>query len=182
MRTTYVVDAAGGDSREVSGGHGYFPFWSLDDQWIYFASARSGLLTIWRAPSSGGPAEQVTREGGTAPRLSADGRTLFYPRGTMIFSKPAGGGAERTVAENLLGASSSYDVYGSEVFYVSRPDPADPIALELRATDVATGRTRTVSRFEGTGALGMSISPDGKTLLLGVGKFGSDIMLAERFQ
>ena len=139
-------------------------------------------MTIWRAPSAGGPAEQVTREGGTAPRLSADGRTLFYPRNTTLFSRPAGGGAERTVAENLLGSSGSYDVNGSEVFYVSRPDAADPIALELRATDVASGRTRTVSRFDGTAALGMSVSPDGKTLLLGVANFGSDIMLAERFQ
>jgi hypothetical protein len=114
--------------------------------------------------------------------LSADGRTLFYRRTSTIFSRPVGGGVERTVAEGVFGQSGSYDVYGSEVFYVSRPDPAEPIALEIRATDVATGRTRTVSRFDGNSALGMSVSPDGKTLLLGVARSGSDLMLAENFQ
>ena len=182
LRRTYVTDATGGESREVSGGHGYFPYWSPDDRWIYFASARSGALNIWRAPVAGGAAEQVTRDGGSAPRLSADGGTLFYRRATTIFSQAAGGGPERTVAENVVGQSGGYDVYKNELFFVTRPDASDPLAQEIRATDWVTGRTRTVSRFDATSVLGMSISPDGKTLLMGVVTAGSDLVLVENFR
>jgi dipeptidyl aminopeptidase/acylaminoacyl peptidase len=36
------------------------PQWSADGQYIYFLSARSGSTQVWRLPSNGGEAEQVT--------------------------------------------------------------------------------------------------------------------------
>ena len=44
------------------------------------------------------------------------------------------------------------------------------------------GRARTVGRFDATSVLGMSISPDGRTFLMGVVTAGSDLMLVENFR
>ena len=40
--------------------------WSADGQWIYFGSTRTGRFEVWKMPSAGGPAVQVTRRGGLA--------------------------------------------------------------------------------------------------------------------
>ena len=79
--------------------------WSADERWIFFSSDRSGSLEIWKVPAEGGPAEQVTRQGGGEPKLGPDGQTLFYldrpppgPGGvsgsSTLKSVPIGGGAE----------------------------------------------------------------------------------------
>src|SRR2546422_4241172 len=37
------------------------PTWSRDGKWIYFSSNRTGSWQIWKVPSVGGSAIQVTR-------------------------------------------------------------------------------------------------------------------------
>ena len=54
------------------------PSWSRDGRWIYFASERSGGWEIWKMPSAGGPAVQVTNQGGYAAFESLDGKFLSY--------------------------------------------------------------------------------------------------------
>ena len=39
-----------------------WPSWSLDDQWIYFASDRTGDYQIWKMPSIGGTPKRITRK------------------------------------------------------------------------------------------------------------------------
>lgn len=182
VRRAYVVDATGGEPRLVSDGHGYFPSWSPDDRWIYFTSNRSGSVEIWRVPSDGGAPEQVTTEGGTAPRISSDGRTLYYRRATTLYAKPVAGGPERPVVQGVAGISSAYLPFGNDLFYLARPDASPSAALEIRATDVTTSMTRTISRFEATSGSGLTVSPNGTTVLLGVVRTGSDLMLVENFQ
>ncbi len=57
-------------------------FWSSDGGSIYFASNRSGSAQVWKIPARGGPPLQITKNGGLDPRVSHDGRFLYYPRGT----------------------------------------------------------------------------------------------------
>ena len=185
-RRAYVVDVTGGEPKLVSDAHATFPSWSPDNLWIYFGSIQSGRLEVWRAPVDGGGAPvRVTTEGGTAPRLSTDEHTLYYRRGTSLFARPLAGGDERLVVEGTIGtpgSASAYLPFGNEVFYVVRPDPSRPTALELRATEVTTSRTRTISRFDANNVGGLTISPDGKTALLSVIKAGGDLVLVRNFR
>ena len=77
-----MVQSSGAQSRLLTGGpfNSQVPSWSRDGEWIYFSSDRSGRFEIWRIPSQGGSAEQVTRDGGYVARESADGKTLYYTK------------------------------------------------------------------------------------------------------
>src|SRR4051812_32748130 len=56
------------------------PTWSHDGRWAYFTSERTGRAEVWKAPASGGPAVQVTMNGGMAPSESLDSQFLYFSR------------------------------------------------------------------------------------------------------
>jgi Tol biopolymer transport system component/tRNA A-37 threonylcarbamoyl transferase component Bud32 len=182
VRRAFIIDATGGEPRSIGDIHVNYPSWSPDDRWIYFGSNRSGRTEVWRVPSEGGPPEQVTREGGTGPRVSADGRTLYYRRLTTLLARPLAGGEDRVIVEKVAGSPSAYLPVGNEVFHVVAPDPLRPLLLELRAIDVTTSKIRSISRFEAVAASGLTVAPDGKTIVLSVFNAASDLMLVENFQ
>jgi Tol biopolymer transport system component len=123
-----LFDAAAGGNRDVyivaaSGGA---PFrlttdpavdqtaeWSRDGKWIYYSSLQRGTApNIWRMPSAGGEAAQMTTEGGFEPQESADGRYLYYvdrvPAGragaadeARLMRMPAAGGRAEKVREGV---------------------------------------------------------------------------------
>ena len=68
------------------------------------------------------------------------------------------------------------------MFYVVNAERSRPTLLEIRAMDVTTSKIRSISRFEASSAAGLSVSPDGKTILLAVWKAASDLTLIENFQ
>jgi serine/threonine protein kinase/Tol biopolymer transport system component len=74
---TIGVDGAGLRQVTQHPGNENLPGWSRDGRWIYFGSDRTGRSEIWRVPARGGPEEQVTRDGGSMPFESPDGRTLY---------------------------------------------------------------------------------------------------------
>lgn len=96
----FVISADGGAPRRLTDGTSSFvrPSWSQDGRWIYFASDPSGDLgQIWKMPSAGGRALQVTSSGGRDAFESYDGKTLYFSRGFStpgILSMPAHGGPE----------------------------------------------------------------------------------------
>lgn len=51
-----------------------------DGRWIYFASNRTGQDQVWKVPTGGGEAVQVTRKSGFAAVESYDGQTLYYAK------------------------------------------------------------------------------------------------------
>ena len=79
-------------------------------------------------------------------------------------------------------SASAYLPFGNEVFYVVGPEPSRSTALELRATDVTTSRTRSISRFDANQVGGLTIAPDGTTALLTVIKAGGDLVLVRNFR
>jgi hypothetical protein len=139
---------------------------------------------VWRVPSEGGAPEQVTTQGGAAPQISPDGKMLYYRRGSSsassIYATPITGGPEHQVVEGVT--AWGFDLHGREIFYLIRTDPTLPLAVELRANDLSTGRTRSIARFEADSVLGLTVSPDGKSALLGVYNAGADLMLIENFR
>ena len=56
-----------------------FPRWSRDGKWIYFSSAESGATQVWKAPSGGGQAVQVTHHGGLVASELPDGNGSTFP-------------------------------------------------------------------------------------------------------
>jgi Tol biopolymer transport system component len=69
----YLVRSDGGNPRLLTSETSVdiLPSWSRDGGWIYFGSDRSGTWQVWKAPSEGGQAVQVTQHGG--------GRSLRVP-------------------------------------------------------------------------------------------------------
>ena len=66
--TSYLnlVSPEGGAPRRLTG-HSFDanePSWSRDGRWVYFSSDRTGRTELWKVPSGGGDAIQVTRNGG----------------------------------------------------------------------------------------------------------------------
>jgi Tol biopolymer transport system component len=76
----YLTDNAGAKPLRLTSEPSYdgVPAWSRDGRWIYFASDRSGSFQIWKLPVEGGPATQVTFDGGFQPKPSIDGEYIYY--------------------------------------------------------------------------------------------------------
>jgi Tol biopolymer transport system component len=81
----FVADRTGANARQIfvdqAGVHNHFPAWSPDGKWVYFVhgSPAASEMDLWRIPSSGGAAEQLTSHhsyvGYTTP---IDQRTVLY--------------------------------------------------------------------------------------------------------
>ena len=189
----FVVDSDGGAARQLteSRADDYGPAWSPDGRWVYFSSNRSGRFEIWRVPAKGGDPTPVTDRGGFRPRLSPDGRTLYYLRqgfGSPLFARPVAGGDERQVIDSV--SRSEYVVREDGIYYFT--PVGDQTTLfwgtviarsdTLRFLDFATGRSRELAAVDYVGR-GLTVSPDGKTILYCVRKPPSvDLMLIENFR
>ena len=106
---------------------------SPDGRWLAYTSDRTGQSEINVQPlSTEGGRIQVSTGGGTAPRWSPDGRTLFYVEGTSIVAATLAPGpsfrvtARRTVVEggltDLNGTNSNWDVLsnGREFLFIDQ--------------------------------------------------------------
>jgi Tol biopolymer transport system component len=182
----FVIDAAGGQSRRLTNNTDdeAIPSWSRDGKWIYFRSLRTGTAEIWRSPANGGEAIQITHSGGSAPWESWDGTTLYYVKINVawqqLFAVPRQGGPERRVLDSVY-AWDYFPVKGG-IYYVVRTK--SPSSFELRFLDDTTGQTTILNRYESGMAAGLTVSPDGKTIVrTGMRTPGnSDLMLIENFR
>ncbi len=87
QREIYVIDLARSKTRRltINPSHDNAPTWSQDGKWIYFESNRNGESRVWRMPAAGGEAVQVTNAGGVSPKVSPDGRDVYFLRGEEPF-------------------------------------------------------------------------------------------------
>jgi len=191
----FVVDSEGGVARQLTDTDDdeCCPAWSPDGRWVYFTSNRSGRFEVWRVPAEGGEPTQVTDRGGFRPRLSPDGRTLYYLRQEFrspLFARPVGGGEERRVFDSV--SRMQYVVRDEGIYYFSPAGGSTNATLPwgtvidrgdtLRFLDFATGRSRELATVHHLGR-GLTVSPDGKTILYTVRKPpNTDLMLIENFR
>jgi Tol biopolymer transport system component/tRNA A-37 threonylcarbamoyl transferase component Bud32 len=161
------------------------PSFSRDGRWIYFGSNRTGRHEVWRVAAAGGTDEQVTHEGGSVPVESFDGRTLYYLRtwwGAALLARPTSGGTERTILPCVN--VKSYAVGPQGIFHVdcNPPETLFPSQRALRYWDAATGRDRVVGTFEASVTEGLSVSPDGRSILYDRSTQTIDLMMIENFR
>jgi TolB protein len=77
----FTIPAAGGpETRLTRDTVNDGPVYSPDGQYIYFDSARSGTIQIWRMRPDGSQAEQMTDDDflNSSPHISPDGNTLAF--------------------------------------------------------------------------------------------------------
>jgi dipeptidyl aminopeptidase/acylaminoacyl peptidase len=115
----HIVAADGGPVKPLTPDafNNVRPSWSIDGQWIYFGSDRTGDWQIWRVPSAGGEAVQITRGGGIEPVVSLDGRRVYYAKQRPvqgIWEVPPEGGHEVQVVNR--GSALNFDVAENGIF------------------------------------------------------------------
>jgi len=176
----YVVAADGGTPRLLAD-DAYVPSWSRDGRWIYFASSRSGRAEVWKMPAAGGPATQVTRNGGAATFESADGKYLYYDKnpwsdGDPIYRMPVEGGPEVEVVPRLH-SWTDFGVTAKGVYFV-------PDSRTIRLLDPGSGRVSTMATFrKDVGWEGLCVSPDGRFVVsTEEDRVSSELMLVDNFR
>ncbi len=179
-----MVPAAGGKPRRLTShtANETHPSFSRDGKWIYFTSDRSGELRIWKMPASGGDAVQVTPNAGIRPLESPDGAYIYYNEVAFLpgalWRLPTSGGQPVKMVEGVV--QSAFAVVQKGVYYIDQPERGE---ARLQFLDAATGKSTTVARNLGDVRLGLTASPDGRTILYSrVDSSVDDLMLVENFR
>ncbi len=188
QREIFVVRAGGGAPRRLTDhpARDSQPSWSRDGDWIYFSSTRAGASQIWRVPAMGGEPTLVT-EGGYAIE-SQDGRDLYVARGdpgrgvgTSVWKVSKDGKQEVRIIDAMNAQPLNFTVTPEGLFFLpAGPDPDGQWWLWRLA--FASGRADPIFRLPGPPSIGLSVAPDGGTILFVLGSRRSDLMLVENFQ
>ncbi len=187
------ISAVGGTSRrlvtdpviEIK-----WPSWSRDGQSIYFDSWRDGENQIWKVPSAGGKAVQVSRAGvwRGMPQESPDGEFLYYMRYNQVHGSydsvwkvPVSGGEEIRVIESIHPAGG-YRVCDKGIYYFRMRD--GPVnRSDLCLYEFLTGRTTKILSVEGILNLYVEASVDGRSIIYThADRADSDLLLVENFR
>ena len=127
---SYTINVGGGSPRMItSGGRNRRPEWSTDGLWVYYSSSLSGESQVWKFPAAGGEPVQVTRQGGSNPIASPNGKFVYFERGRgrgrgaesgPIWRIPAEGGEEKLVTKDNAAATlqGCWAVLADGVYFV----------------------------------------------------------------
>jgi Tol biopolymer transport system component/DNA-binding winged helix-turn-helix (wHTH) protein len=184
----YMVSADGGALRGLTTGpyNDIFPCWSADGKWIYFDSNRSGSWQIWTVSSSSGQPKQVTEHGGMTAVPSLDNRWIYFtkPGISGVWRIPVGGKDEKQILKGPPdGFQGYFAVTGQGIYFFDRENAAWSIDFAaFSSLDRPTRLHAIAAGREPAPVSGMSISPDGHTLIYSsMAEASSNIMLVGNF-
>jgi Tol biopolymer transport system component/DNA-binding winged helix-turn-helix (wHTH) protein len=183
----FVVNADGGVPHKLTSdkSEDVVPSWSRDGRWIYWGSNRTSTWQVWKMPSEGGPAVQVTRQGGFSAIESVDRKFLYYskdPYGTQIWRMPLAGGEETLVSDQISARWAAWALVPAGIYFVTTETDSVPA---IRFFDFETNKVKhVVTLLDCPGLeIGFAISPDQKWFVYSqVDERQSDIMLVENFR
>ncbi len=183
----YAISANGGAPRRLTThpAEDRWPYWSHDGKWIYFSSTRSGREEIWKMPSRGGEAIQITRNSGDIPKESADGKFLYYMKGwpedVSVWRASVDGDQEVKVLDSVHSAGQ-WAVGKEGIYYFRTPDKMEH--SDICFYEFATRQIKKVLTIERPVNLPhIAVSPDGGTILYPQSdESGSVLMLVENFR
>jgi dipeptidyl aminopeptidase/acylaminoacyl peptidase len=165
------------------------PSWSRDGRWVYFASDRSGSFQNWKTPAdadASGPATQITRDGGFGGVESVDGKYLYYAKSVLwgaIWRVPVNGGDEAPVGEAVRSPRlpRNFAVVSDGIVFATAIDPMS--RFELRKYSFSSEKVEIIAEVAGGMGNGISISPDGRSLLYTTLEVRSgDLLMVEKFR
>ncbi len=143
------------------------PSWSLDGQWIYFASNRTHEWQIWKMPSAGGTPVPITRGGGLDSIVSPDGRHLYYAKAPPvegIWEVPFDGGPEVKVVER--GRSLAFDVADTGIFIMDvAAKPQATVEMFNFASRTLVPVAQLPAGLRLTGVPYLNVTRDGRAML-----------------
>jgi TolB protein len=185
----WVMDVDGSAQRQLTmdPGDEHAPTWSGDGRQIYFSSDSGGGRDIWRVPAAGGPAQRVTRGGSGAVAYEApEGKAIVYQTrmgdSPLVMLSLAGKPPRQLVAcvKSQGFVAGRRSAIGASVYYAPcGPGPQTSVHL----LESATGRDRVVANVsEPFFVNGLTVSPDGNTILVHRGAETADLVLIENFQ
>ena len=182
----YVVGANGGAAKRMTTdpAEDKWPAWSRDGKWIYFSSTRTGREEIWKIPSNGGDAIQITRNSGDEPQESPDGKSLYYMKGwpdaVSVWRASVDGSQEVKVLEGVH-SEAQWAMGKDGIYFFKVPDKLGH--SDLSFYDFATSQTRKILTIPHRVDNHIAVSPDGRTILYPqFDSAGSDLMLVENFR
>ena len=131
-------------------------------------------------PAEGGEPVQVTQQGGFSPFESPDRQSLYYQKTegySEVWEVPVAGGQESKVLDPV--GNRQFAVADQGIYFISR----EAAARTLRFFRFATGETKEIARIGAPTSLGLSVSPDGQSLIYTqVDQIGGDLILGENFR
>lgn len=187
----YLINVHDGGKEHVSEGDfdDEVPGWSVDGNWIYFASNRTGRYEIWKTSLITKEPVQITHRGGLFPSESPNGQFVYYNKpagqappldeeGHGVWRIPAKGGQEELVVPD---PDRLWQVRPEGIYF---SDSSAKSHVELKLFAFATHTTKVVGHFDkeatNKGGHNLAISPDGHTVLyVQVDAWNSEIMLAK---
>ncbi len=184
----YLIGADGGQPRRFTTeeAEDVVPSWSRDGRWVHFGSTRSGSMQVWKAPIAGGPAMQVTKQGGFESYESPDGKHLYYTKGRGvpgIWRVPVAAGEEAPVIDQDKAGLWRYWRVADQGIYFATMTAAGPA---LGFFSFASGRVSEIARLPKgpeRNIPGLAVSPDGRSLLYAqADRSGSDLMMVKDFR
>ena len=182
----YVVSVNGGVPRRMTTdpAEDKWPYWSHDGKWIYFSSTRSGREEIWKMPSTGGDAVQITRNSGDTPNESPDRKFLYYMKGwpdaVSVWKASVDGSQEVKVLDSVH-SEGQWAVGKAGIYFFKTPDKIGD--SDISFYEFATGQIRKVVTIQRPVGGRIAVSPDGGTILYPQSdESGSVLMLVENFR
>ena len=165
-----------------------YPAWSADGKYIYFASDRSGENQIWRVPSTGGNAVQITRGGGFESAASAEGKWIYYTKNSpdiglhrVSATATAENSDEMQISKlNNEGFRNAWTLANNGIYFITRVDGSPAKIKYYDFSTESIGEIAETDRFNSSGFAGMTVSPDGKTIVFAqFDQTAASIMLAD---
>jgi Tol biopolymer transport system component len=142
---------------------------------------RTGRDEIWKVPAGGGPAQQVTKNGGWAALESPDGRYLYYTKSERseggLWRMPVEGGPEERVVQSVR--PRDFSIAGQNLYYAHNENGK----VSIFGFDLVSRSNRRLFVIPQPTWMGLSVSPDQRSILYSqYDRYGSDLMLVETFR
>lgn len=142
----WMINSDGGERRQLTNNPAsdFYPKWSRDGQYVFFASTRSGSTHVWRMNADGSNQVQISSQVGGLPRfVTTDGNFVYFESAlhqTLWRVSTAGGNPTEVSKVRISLPAFSND--GKLVAYFVRDQTNNRLKIGLMAVETgAVART-----------------------------------------